>query len=196
MTERRSNRERSSETRGAILAAARRMFVEKGYADTATPEIVAAAGVTRGALYHHFDDKLALFRAVVEAELDAVATAIEDGADARGGALDALLTGARAYLRAMRLEGRVRLLLVDGPAVLGRAGLDAIEASRDRATLRDGLAAAIAAGEMPDIPLEPLELLLSAAFDRAALAVAAGRTEAEMMAGLKAILAGLAALPR
>ena len=195
MAERRSNRDRSNETRGAMLAAARRLFVEQGYADTATPDIVAAAGVTRGALYHHFDDKLALFRAVVEAELDAVAADIDRGADDGAGAIEALLAGARAYLRAMREPGRVRLLLVDGPAVLGRAGLDAIEISRDRATLRNGLTSAIAAGKMPDLPVGALEILLSAAFDRAALAVAAGAPDDEIMAGLEALFLGLAALP-
>ena len=63
----RTNRDRTERTRAALLQAARALFVAKGYADTSTPEIVAAAGITRGALYHHFDDKRALFRAVVAA---------------------------------------------------------------------------------------------------------------------------------
>jgi AcrR family transcriptional regulator len=78
--ERRSNRERTEEMRRRLLVSARALFVERGYADTGTPEIVNAAGVTRGALYHHFADKRALFRAVVEAEAAVVAAAIEAAA--------------------------------------------------------------------------------------------------------------------
>lgn len=66
--QRRTNRQRTEETREKLIEAARRMFVEKSYAETSTPEIVAAAGVTRGALYHHFADKQALFATIAERE--------------------------------------------------------------------------------------------------------------------------------
>ncbi|TWH24547.1 TetR/AcrR family transcriptional regulator, partial [Aminobacter sp. J15] len=98
---RRSNRERTEATRAALIAAARNLFIEKSYAETGTPEIVAAAGVTRGALYHHFADKQALFRAVVEAEAAAPASVRQ-----------ALLDGADAFFRAMAVNGRTRLLLL------------------------------------------------------------------------------------
>ena len=99
---RRSNPERSEASRGALLAAARGLFLERSYPLTGTPEIVAAAGLTRGALYHHFTDKRALFRAVVEAESAAVAEEIEQAATPDLSPSEALHTGAAAFLTAMR----------------------------------------------------------------------------------------------
>lgn len=188
---RRSNRDRTEATRGDLIAAARRLFTEKSYAETGTPEIAAAAGVTRGALYHHFADKQALFRAVVEAEAAAVAEAIERAAPRALSARDALLSGGEAYVTAMRLPGRTRLLLLDGPAVLGRVEMDAIDGRHGNRTLREGLAATMRAGDLPKLPLEALTSLLGAAFDRAALAVDAGAPAEDYRAVLAAVIDGL-----
>lgn len=193
---RRSNPERSQATRSALLAAARRLFVERGYAETATPDIVAAAGVTRGALYHHFADKQALFRAVVEAEAAAVAAEIERAAPAGLPPLEALLRGGEAYLRAMAVPGRTRLLLLDGPAVLGRAEMDEIDLRHAARTLREGLEAAMAAGALRPLPLGAATALLAAAHDRAALAVEAGADPAAYGMVLAALFRGLAPQPR
>ena len=116
---RRSNKQRSETTRAELIAAARLLFVGRGYAETGTPDIVDAAGLTRGALYHHFDDKKALFLAVVEAEARAVAEEIERAAPDDMPAREALVKGGEAYLDALAAPGRTRLLLLDGPAVLG-----------------------------------------------------------------------------
>ncbi|HEV2505512.1 MAG TPA: helix-turn-helix domain-containing protein [Mesorhizobium sp.] len=188
---RRSNRDRTEATRGELIAAARRLFTEKSYAETGTPEIVAAAGVTRGALYHHFADKQALFRAVVEAEAAAVAKAIEQATPRTLSARDALLAGGEAYVAAMGLPGRTRLLLLDGPAVLGRAEMDDIDGRHGNRTLREGLAATMRAGDLPKLPLEALTSLLGAAFDRAALAVDAGAPAEDYRAVLAAVVDGL-----
>lgn len=192
---RRSNRDRTEATRGDLIAAARRLFTEKSYAETGTPEIVAAAGVTRGALYHHFADKQALFRAVVEAEAAAVAKAIEQAAPRTLSARDALLAGGEAYVAAMRLPGRTRLLLLDGPAVLGRAEMDDIDGRHGNRTLREGLAATMRAGDLPKLPLDALTSLLGAAFDRAALAVDAGASADDYRAVLAAVIDGLLCRP-
>lgn len=190
--ERRTNRDRTDATRRELVAAARKLFTEKSYAETSTPEIVAAAGVTRGALYHHFADKQALFRAVVEQEAAEVASEIESAAPASLGARDALVAGSDAYLAAMRAPGRTRLLLLDGPAVLGRAGMDEIDARHGNRTLREGLAAAMRAGAIAALPLDALTALLAAAFDRAALAIEAGADAEDYRAVLAALLDGLA----
>ena len=73
---RRSNLQRTEEMRARLLAAAREVFVEKGYSEASTPDIVKRAEVTRGALYHHFKDKSALFASVVEAETNQLAADI------------------------------------------------------------------------------------------------------------------------
>lgn len=192
-TGRRSNRERTEATRAELIAAARRLFTEKSYAETGTPEIVSAAGVTRGALYHHFSDKQALFRAVVEQEAAAVADEIENATPANLSARRALLQGAEAFMAAMREPGRTRLLLLDGPAVLGRAEMDDIDARHSARTLRAGIAIAMREGEMKKLPLDAITTLLSAAFDRAALAVEAGACPDDHLRALAALIDGLMA---
>ncbi|MBD9649639.1 TetR/AcrR family transcriptional regulator [Ensifer sp. ENS09] len=171
---RRSNRERSDTTRAAILDAARGLFVTRGYADTSTPDIVATAGLTRGALYHHFEDKKALFRAVAEREAISVATSIEQATSRDLSAREALKVGARAYFDAMREPGRIRLLLLDGPAVLGKREMMAIDAANAQRTLEEGIAEAMAPETVSADRLSAMASLLSAAFDRAALDIADG----------------------
>jgi AcrR family transcriptional regulator len=189
---RRSNRDRTDTTRAELIAAARRLFTEKGYAATGTPELVEAAGVTRGALYHHFADKQALFQAVVEAEAATVASEIEQAAPTSLAPIDALVDGSRAYLEAMRSPGRTRLLLLDGPAVLGRPEMDAIDARHGNRTLREGLAAAMRAGAVRRLPLDALTVLLGAMLDRAALSIEAGGKPEDQLAVVSAMLRGLA----
>ena len=166
---RRSNAERRQETRGSLLAAARVLFLEKGYTATATPELVERAGVTRGALYHHFKDKLAVFQGVVEQEAADVAAEIARGtADAKS-PLAALLQGAHAYFVAMRVPGRVRLLLLDGPAVLGPDEMRRIDLEAGGHELRAGIQDAVGA-RLDPAQVNAVADLVSAMFDRAALA--------------------------
>ncbi|MGN6305070.1 MAG: helix-turn-helix domain-containing protein [Mesorhizobium sp.] len=188
---RRSNRERTDATRADLIAAARTLFIEKSYAETGTPEIVAAAGVTRGALYHHFPDTQALFRAVVEKEAEAVAAEIAAAAPETLAPRDALMAGSDAYLAAMRAPGRTRLLLLDGPAVLGRAEMDEIDARHGNRTLREGLVAAMRSGAVRKLPVDALTLLLAALFDRAALAMDAGAPSDDYRRVITALIEGL-----
>lgn len=168
----RSNPERTAATRLSLLDAARELFVAKGYGDTSTPEICAAAGITRGALYHHFVDKRDLFRQLLAREAEAVRADIEAAAPAARPAAEALLAGSEAYLDAMRVPGRTRLLLIEGPAVLGLAELEALDAASAAASLAEGLKACGVDGA--GVRVAALAPLLSAAFDRAALQMESG----------------------
>ncbi|UVH59977.1 TetR/AcrR family transcriptional regulator [Variovorax paradoxus] len=168
----RTNRERTETTRLALIEAARALFVGKGYGDTSTPEIATAAGITRGALYHHFVDKRDLFRQVLLREGEAVAADIEAATPEQLSPREALLEGSKAYLNAMTAPGRTRLLLIDGPAVLGMAEVMAMDDATSAKSLRQGLErAGLGKGEAS---LDALTPLLAAAFDRAALAIDAG----------------------
>ncbi|MGO1073307.1 TetR/AcrR family transcriptional regulator [Lysobacter sp. CA199] len=168
----RSNRERTEATRHALLEAARALFVSKGYGDTSTPEVSVAAGITRGALYHHFVGKRDLFRQVLQRESQSVREDIVAATPPDLSPQAALTVGAQAYLRAMTVPGRTRLLLIDGPAVLGLSDALAIDEAHAGDTLYEGLTAAL--GDAPDVDIAALAKLLSAAFDRAALEIDAG----------------------
>ena len=97
--QRKSNSDRSAQMRARLVASARDLFVKNGYAETSTPLLVSTAGVTRGALYHHFPDKQAIFRAVVDAEAAAVALAIETEDDPSLSARERLFSGASEEYR-------------------------------------------------------------------------------------------------
>lgn len=168
----RTQQERSERTRRRLLEVGRALFVKEGFPAASTPRIVAEAGITRGALYHHFADKRALFQAVVEREAAMVADAIEAAARPDLDPRRALLTGGRAFFEAMAVEGRTRLLLVDGPAVLGREAIQALDERYGARTLREGLRAALPRDRRASA--DALALLLSAAYDRAALSIADG----------------------
>ena len=178
---RRSQEDRSRTTRAALVDTAYGLFAERGYAAVSLDEIVTAAGVTRGAVYHHYGDKQALFRAVfekLEAELmDELRTAVAAAPDpsaAMGAALG-------RFLDVCRRPDVVRIGLTDGPAVLGWQTWREIE--REHAL---GLIIAMLEqdGRLAGAPIPVLaQLVLSAAME-AALTIAnaedpAARADAE-----------------
>ncbi|WP_375452298.1 TetR/AcrR family transcriptional regulator [uncultured Devosia sp.] len=187
----RTQEQRRADTVRALLAAARQCFADKGYAGTGTPEIVAAAGMTRGALYHHFADKAALFAAVVEEEHALLAMSVNaaHAGEDEPGPVKTLIESGDAFLSAMQDDGRRRILLVDAPAVLGREALDAIKARHGLRKLVAAVEAAIKAKAIRDLPAVPLAHLLNTMFDRAALA------DADALPGyrkaIKALIRGL-----
>ena len=163
---------RGDATKAALLGAARELFVSKGYFATGTEEIVAKAGVgTRGALYHHFADKEALFRAVfaqVQSDL-AAATVVNE----RDDALDLLTAALQQFLDASADNADVQqILLIDGPAVLGWDQWRSLEAEYGLGVITAMLDAAVAQKVIHRQPTVPLAHMLLAAVDEAALYIA------------------------
>lgn len=196
---RRTQAERSGATRDALIEAARALFAERSYAEVGTEEIVRAAGVTRGALYHHFDGKRELFEAVyqrVEAEL---AERIAAGALASGTAapLDAMRAGAEMFLQACTEPEAQRIALLDGPSVLGWDRWREIAAEHGLGLIEGSLRSAIDAGAISDQPVRPLAHVLMGALDEAAMLVARAddpdRMRAEVGRTLDTLLAALSA---
>ncbi|MGH3161436.1 MAG: helix-turn-helix domain-containing protein, partial [Streptosporangiaceae bacterium] len=99
------------------MTAARALFGVRGFADVGTEEIVQAAGVTRGALYHQFRDKADLFAAVAEEVEAEIAERIAGAAGMEAGSVDALRSGARLFLDACAAPDVERIILLDAPAV-------------------------------------------------------------------------------
>jgi AcrR family transcriptional regulator len=187
-----SNKDRTERTIASLKEAMRALVLEKGYNQAATPEIVRKAGVTRGALYHHFADKKELFHAVVEDECKAVAGAIERQSGEAENALQGLKMGSDAFIIAMAEQGRTHIILVEAPSVLGRDVLTAIEGRYARGMLGEGLEAAMEDGGLERLPVAIMTELLSAMFDNAALQIESGASRDEVLAAVHQLIDGLA----
>lgn len=109
----------SDRTRAALLRVARSLFAELGYAGTSTEEVVHRAGVTRGALYHHFRDKGELFEAVFVDIQEETRQHIQTASRARNGAWERFRAGFDEYLNRSMDPTTQRITLIDAPAVLG-----------------------------------------------------------------------------
>jgi len=187
---RRTQGERTAQTRAALITAARRLFGAEGFAEVSAERVTREAGMTRGALYHQFDGKAGLFAAVldqVEAEIaQRVADAVAgfDPADTTG----MLVAGAAAWLDASAEPDLQRIVLLDGPSVLGwdrwreiclrhTVGLIA-------ALLQDG----IDRGSLPPQPVQALTHVLVGAVDEAALYIAQADDAAAARADMDLVL--------
>jgi AcrR family transcriptional regulator len=170
---RRTQAERSEATRAALLDAGRRLFSTKGYSHSGREEIVASAGVTRGALQHHFGDKQSLFVAVYEAmeqEVVArVATAAMNGGD---DPVEQLRAGCHAYLDAVLDPAVQRVCAIDGPAVLPAEVRQEITDRYALGLVREAVRAAVSSGSIDPTPVEPLTHMLLAGVMAAAQYVA------------------------
>ena len=171
---RRTQDERSAATRRALMAAARPLFAERGFNGVGTEEIVRAAGVTRGALYHQFKDKAELFEAVFEEIEEEVMQRVAAVVLKRGGddPLAALRAGALGWLDAAMDPEVQRIVLIEAPAVLGWERWREISMRYGMGLTQAALQAAMDAGAIDRQPVVPLAHIVIGALDEAALYVA------------------------
>lgn len=192
---RRTQAERSAATRDALIAAARKLFAQRGYASVGTPEIARNAGVTRGAMYYQFEDKSQLFAAVAEAvEADVTRGIVDDvTAHAAGDPLAALHRAVDAWLDACEEREARQVILLDAPVVLGWEGLRELAREYGLGLTEEMLSAAIEAGQLPNLPIGPLAHALIGSLQEAAFLIAAEpEAKPEAAEVLHAIIEGLA----
>lgn len=189
MSRPRTQAERLAATRATLLREARTIFAASGYEAAATEEIVKRAKVTRGALYHHFKDKRALFEAVVEEVARGIAGTIDDMTVPLTDPLAALIEGTQAFLNACLDPAVRRIYLIDAPAVLGWHRWREIDAPHGVRSLREGVAAVLAARPDSGLAIEPVTFLLSGAFNEAALWIAEAKDEKAARREMDRILA-------
>lgn len=176
---RRTQRERSDMTQAALVDAARDLFASGGYHATPAEEIVRKAGVTSGALYHHFDDKRGLFRAAFDAVERSLAERVRQAALSGKNPLVRLDGGVSEYLRACAEPEVRQIVLVDGPSVLGWEEWREADAAHHLRPLAATLAAAMRAGLMERRPALPLARVLLGSLTEAGLASTAERSATE-----------------
>ncbi|MDQ3630345.1 MAG: TetR/AcrR family transcriptional regulator [Actinomycetota bacterium] len=189
----RTQADRTAATRGALVAAARELFGTRGFADVGTEEVVRAAGVSRGALYHQFADKTELFAAVFEAVEEDLAGRIGAvvGRTGAGDPLGALGAGVGAWLDACAQPEVQRIVLLDAPAVLGWERFRAIGLRYGVGLVESVLRAGMESGGLVTRPVRPLAHVLIGALDEAGLYVARAPDPAAARADVEATLAAL-----
>jgi AcrR family transcriptional regulator len=171
---RRTQEERSAATRDALIAAARKLWGLRGYAEVGTPEIAAAAGVTRGAMYHQFADKAALFSQVVEVVEQDVMARMANVVAASGATspADAIRAAVDAWLEVSGDPEVRQLVLLDAPSVLGWAGFRDVAQRYSLGMTEQLLTEAMKAGQLARQPVRPLAHVLIGALDEAAMVIA------------------------
>ncbi|MBT1186726.1 TetR/AcrR family transcriptional regulator [Streptomyces sp. CJ_13] len=183
--------EQRAATRQALLAEGHRRFAADGYHQVALAEVARAAGVTKGAAYHHFDSKAGLFRAVVAEVQQELGERVAAAAEQYEDLWEQLRSGCRAFLAAGTDPAVRQILLVDAPTVLGWDEWRALDEESAARHLAEALTALATAGIIADQPVEPLARLLSGAMNEAALWIARGGDPQAAEQALDRLLAGL-----
>ena len=195
MSAARTQEERRAATRAALIAAGRKLFARDGYEAVSSEALVAEAGVTRGALYHHFVGKRGLFAEVFEqVEAELVSRFDLSGLDGEQ-PLDVLIAAVDQFLD-ISLEADVqRIALLDGPAVLGWEEWYEVETKYGLGLIEGGLRAAADAGQIKPVPAAELAVMLLGALTEAALLLARAEdpdaARERSGAALRALIEGL-----
>jgi AcrR family transcriptional regulator len=186
---------RSEATRKALVDVGRKLFAKRGYADVGTEEIVRRAGVTRGALYHHFTGKEDLFRAVAEQVEEEMTRKSAEAALAHEDPWEQQRAGWEAFLDACLDPAVQRIILLDAPSVLGPKEWREIASRYGLALVQFGIQSLIDAGLIAKQPVDPLAHLVIGALSEAAVVIAQAEdttaARAEMGAALERLMAGL-----
>ena len=179
---------RGEATRGQLVAIATRMFAERGYEDTSIEAVLREAGVSRGSLYHHFASKEALFEAVAEEVETSVGAQTVAAASGSAGPVEALRAGFLAWIRLAGDPVVRRILLIDGPSVLGWERWRAMEEHHALGLIRAVLQLIADEGKLRPESVATLANILLASVNEVALLVArSDDREAAMQAGADAI---------
>ncbi len=193
--------EHAADTRGALITAARRLFAAHGFDGTGTEQIVAEARVTRGALYHHFRDKADVFRAAMAEAAADVATRLIDeqlAAEAESPMAE-IRDGVSAFLDVCVGGDFQRIVLVDGPRVLGAEAWEDLVERYGRSLLEEWLRRCMSTGDLDQVPVRALARLLIAMLTEASLAIARADDPVDERAALGEVLdrmlVGLRPLP-
>ena len=191
----RTKAEQRMATMHKLTEIARQVFASEGYAEASLEEIVQRAGVTRGALYHHFESKEGLFRAVLETVQMEVANRIEQAADAEDDLWAQLIVGCRVFLETSIDPTIQRIMLIDAPAVLGWETWRRIDAEQGGKLLEEILVTLTEQGKIKRLPIDALTRLLSGAMNEAALWIAQAddpqRALAEAVTAFEVLLTSL-----
>jgi AcrR family transcriptional regulator len=187
--------EQSEATKRALVRVARKLFASRGYTATPIEEIARRARVTKGALYHHFNDKQDLFRAVFEDVEQQIIEKVAAAAAAEPRPERHLEVGCEAFLDACRDRDVRQIVLLDAPSVLGWETWHELDAKYGLALVATALTFAMDAGYIEKQPIQPLAHVLLGALNEAALAIAlahdTNNARAEMGATIKRLIKGL-----
>lgn len=159
-------------TRVRIMDAAQALFVARGFADTSTTAIAEAAGVTDGALFHHFKDKKTLFREIVVRLQTQVHQAIYDAAAKATSVIEGFRLGALESMRVTQVPVYQRIVFTEAPAVLGREEWGTIDARMGFALIESRLKMIAGAEDLPDRLVKPMAILTLGTMNEATFALA------------------------